>query len=346
MINICITGATGYTGVDLVRLLSSHSGVNISSVVSQNYVGEKFSNVYPSLKGIFDMECSALNIDEICKEADIIINALPHGVSKDIIPDFINKGKRVIDLSADFRYKNVQTYEKIYGVTHKAPDLSVNAIYGLPELYRDKIRNASLVANPGCYPTCSILGIAPLLKNKLINTKGIIIDALSGVSGAGRKLDLSTQFCETTTNFKAYAVAKHRHTTEIEQEYSLLSNEDIMVSFTPHLIPVNRGMLCTIYTDLNKATDTNELTEIYKDFYKDEYFVRVCDDSKLPEIKNVAGSNFIDIAVVVDKRLNKAIALSAQDNLGKGSSSQAVQNLNIMCGFDEKTGLGGPSLYL
>lgn len=346
MVNVGIIGATGYVGIEIVRLLSSHPGIRIASVVSQSFVGRRISDVYPNLRNVFDMECEGLDIDKICSSADIFVTALPHGVSKEVIPALVDKGKRVIDHSGDFRYKNVEVYEKWYCIKHEMPHLLEHAVYGLPELYRGKIRDAKIVANPGCYPTCSILGIAPLLANNVIETKNIIIDSASGVSGAGRNTDLPYQFCECTENFKAYKVATHRHTSEIEQELSILAGSEVLVSFTPHLVPMKRGMLSTIYANLKQEWSTGSLIEMYREYYKNEPFVRVLDEGVLPETKYVAGSNYIDIGLVVDKRLNRVVVLSALDNLGKGAAGQAVQCLNILCGYDEKTGLTAPGLYL
>ena len=346
MLNVGIIGATGYVGIEIVRLLQNHPEINISSVVSHSFAGQKISDVYPNLKNIFDMECESHDIDKISDKADIFITALPHGVSKEVIPKLIERNKRVIDHSGDFRYKSVEVYEKWYNIKHGMPHLLDMSVYGLPELYRDKIKDAKIVANPGCYPTCSILGIAPLLKNKLVKTKGIIIDAASGITGAGRNTNLPFQFCESTENFKAYKVSNHRHTSEIEQELSFLANEDMMISFTPHLIPMKRGMLCTIYADLACNKSAKEIIDIYKEHYKNEFFVRVMDEGRLPETKYVAGSNYLDIGIVVDERLGRVIVLSTLDNLGKGASSQAVQDLNIMFGLPEYLGLTASALYL
>jgi len=346
MVNVSIIGATGYVGIEIVRLLQNHPGVNISSVVSQSFVGQKISDIYPNLRNVFDMECESLDIDKITEDADIFITALPHGVSKDVIPKIINKGKRVIDHSGDFRYKSVEVYEKWYNIKHEMPELLQHSIYGLPELYREKIKNAKIVGNPGCYPTCSILGIAPLLANKLVETKNIIIDAASGVTGAGRNTALDYQFCECTENFKAYKVSNHRHTSEIEQELSIIAGSEVLVSFTPHLVPMKRGMLCTIYANLKDESSTSQLLDVYREYYNGEYFIRILDEGNLPETKYVAGSNYIDIGLVVDKRLNRVVVISAVDNLGKGAASQAIQDLNIMCGYPEHTGLTTPGLYL
>lgn len=346
MVKVGVIGATGYVGIEIVRLLQNHPYVSISSVVSQSFVGRKISDIYPNLKNVFDMECENLDIDKIAEDADILITALPHGISKEVIPKLVEKGKKVIDHSGDFRYKSVEVYEKWYNIKHEMPHLLDVSVYGLPELHRREIKNAKIIANPGCYPTCSILGIAPLLANNLIEKKNIIIDAASGVSGAGRSTELAYQFCECTENFKAYKVATHRHTSEIEQELGLLAGEDIMVSFTPHLAPMKRGMLATIYGNLNCDTSTAQLMELYKEYYKNEFFVRIMDEGVLPETKYVAGSNYIDIGLTVDKRLNRVIILSAVDNLGKGAAGQAIQDLNILCGFPEQTGLATPGLYL
>ncbi|MDD4495419.1 MAG: N-acetyl-gamma-glutamyl-phosphate reductase [Eubacteriales bacterium] len=346
MIKVGIIGATGYVGMELVRLLANHPGVRLTSLVSQNYVGKKMSDVYPSLRNVVDMECEELNVDEQAERADIFITALPHGVSKQVIPALINKGRKVIDHSGDFRYRDVKVYEQWYGMTHEMPELLDKAVYGLPELYRKKIRNAQLVGNPGCYPTSSILAAAPILSSGLGSTDNIIIDSASGITGAGRKTDLPYQFCEADGNFKAYAVGTHRHTSEIEQELSLLAGKDVMISFTPHLLPIKRGILSTLYINLNKTVTAGELVELYKSYYEDEFFVRIMKEGALPEIKNVAGSNFIDIGIAVDKRLNRAVIVSSLDNLGKGAAGQAVQVMNIMAGYNEETGLDRPGLYL
>ena len=346
MINVGIIGATGYVGIEIVRLLQNHPQINITTVVSQSFVGKKISDVYPNLRNVFDMECEGLDIDKISDKADIFITALPHGVSKEVIPKLVEKNKRIIDHSGDFRYKCVEVYEKWYNAKHGMPELLDISVYGLPELHREAIKTAKIIGNPGCYPTCSILGIAPLISNNLIDKKNIIIDAASGVSGAGRSTELSNSFCECTENFKAYKVSTHRHTSEIEQELSLLAGEEILVSFTPHLAPMKRGMLSTIYANLSCEKSASELIGLYKEFYKNEYFVRILEEGNLPETKHVAGSNYIDIGIVVDKRLNRVIVLSAVDNLGKGAAGQAVQDLNIMCELPEQTGLVTSGLYL
>lgn len=346
---IGITGATGYVGIEIIRLLLNHPGVEVTAVFGQSYVGKKISDVYPNLRGIFDMELEAVNMETLADKADLFINCLPHGISKDFIPLLLEKGKKIIDHGGDYRYKDVKVYEKWYKTTHELPELLNIAVYGLPELYRDKIRSSSLTSNPGCYPTTAILGLAPMLKGSYVKTENIIVDSASGVTGAGRKTDLPFSFCESTENFKAYNVAVHRHTSEIEQELSILAGKDLLISFTPHLVPMKRGMLSTIYANIDenyKNLTTSDFIDIYRSFYKDERFVRILDEGILPETKNVAGSNFIDIGIVIDKRLNRAVILSAVDNLGKGASSQAVQDMNIMLGFPEDTALVNPGYYL
>lgn len=347
MLKIGIIGATGYVGAEIVRLLALRDDIKITAVVSNSFAGQPFSAVYPSLRGIYDNICEELDLDVISKKADFFITALPHGVSASVIPGLLEKGKRVIDHSGDFRFREVKVYEKWYKLAHKAPDLISKAVYGLPELYRNEIKTASLVADPGCYPTCSILGIAPALKNGIVSHHDIVINAVSGVSGAGRKSDLPYAFCEIDENFKAYGIANHRHTPEIEQELSLICGKTVLISFTPHLAPIKRGMLATSCLNLiNEELSPADIHSIYEDYYRNEPFVRILPLWQTPETKYVAGSNYIDIGITVDARLNKLIVVSALDNLGKGSASQAVQALNIMAGFDETKGLLSSGLYL
>jgi len=346
MIKVGIIGATGYVGAELVRLLHRRKDIRLTTVVSNSFAGQPFSDVYPAFRGTFDLVCDKLDIPVLCEKADYFITALPHGVSTDITRELIQNGKRVIDHSADFRFRDRSRYEKTYKLTHGAPELLEKAVYGLPELYRDKIRNADLIGDPGCYPTCSILAIAPALKYGLVSTDNIIIDATSGVSGAGRKSDLAYSYCETDENFKAYGIISHRHTPEIEQELSLLAGREVAVSFTPHLAPMKRGMLATIYMNLAKPISYNHILEAYREFYKNEPFVRILPPGKLPETRFVVGSNRIDISVNLDERLNRLVVLSALDNMGKGSAGQAVQALNLMAGFDETEGLTAVGFFL
>lgn len=345
MIKTAVLGATGYAGIELVRLLTSHPEASLELLGSKSFSGQKISEVYQNFNHILEKECEELDMDKVA-ECDVAFTALPHGASKTVIPEILKKGVKVIDLSGDYRYDDVEVYEKWYGEKHSSPELLKESVYGMPELHREKIKNARLIGNPGCYTTCSILGAAPLVKSGLGSTKNIIVDAKSGVTGAGRGLALQTHFCECTENSKAYKIATHRHTSEIEQELSTLAGEEIMISFTPHLIPQKRGILSTIYINLNKPCTTAELTELYKEFYKDEFFVRVKEVGALPETKHVAGSNFVDIGVVVDERLQRAVVVSTLDNIVKGAAGQAVQNMNLLFGLDEKTGLNNPGFYL
>lgn len=345
MIKVAVLGATGYAGIEIVRILSAHPEVKLEVLGSHSFDGQDISEVYGNFAHVLDMTCEELDLDRVA-QCDVAFTALPHGASKDVIPSLIEKGLKVIDMSGDFRYDDIKVYEEWYGQEHSSPELLEEAVYGLCELYRDKVKSARLVGNPGCYTSCSILGAYPILKSGLGNSKNIIVDAKSGVTGAGRGLGLGTHFCECTENTKAYKVATHRHTSEIEQELSKAAGEEVMISFTPHLIPQKRGILSTIYVNLNKPCTTEEVVKVYKEFYKDEYFIRVKDAGKLPETKHVAGSNFVDIGIVVDERLNRAVIVSAIDNLGKGAASQAVQNMNIMFGLDEKTGIANAGFYL
>lgn len=345
MIKVAVLGATGYAGIELVRILSAHPNVKLEVLGSHSFDGQPISEVYGNFAHVLDMTCEELDLDKVA-QCDVAFTALPHGASKDVIPSLIKKGIKVIDLSGDFRYDDIAVYEKWYNQQHSSPELLSESVYGLCELYRDKVKTARLIGNPGCYTTCSILGAYPILKSGLGKHDNIIVDAKSGVTGAGRGLGLPLHFCECTENTKAYKVATHRHTSEIEQELSKAAGEEIMISFTPHLIPQKRGILSTIYVNLTKPCTTEELTELYKEFYKDEYFVRVKDAGKLPETKHVAGSNFVDIGVVVDERLNRAVIVSAIDNIFKGAAGQAVQNMNLMFGLDEKTGIANAGFYL
>ena len=345
MIKVAVLGATGYAGIELVRLLSNHPEVSIEILGSQSFDGQKLSDVYQNFEHILEKECEKLDLEKV-KNCDVAFTALPHGASKEVIPQLLEQGVKVIDLSGDYRYDDVKVYEEWYGEPHSSPELLAESVYGLCELHREKIKTARLIGNPGCYTTCSILGAAPLLASKIGDTKNIIVDAKSGVTGAGRGLGLPYHFCECTENSKAYKIATHRHTSEIEQELSNVSGENVMLSFTPHLIPQKRGILSTIYINLNKPCTTEEIVNLYKEYYKDEFFVRVKDAGKLPETKHVAGSNFVDIGVVVDERLQRAVVVSTIDNIVKGAAGQAVQNMNLLFGLEETTGLKHAGFYL
>jgi len=345
LIKTAVLGATGYAGIELVRLLTSHPEAELSILGSKSFSGQKINEIYKNFTHILEKECTEVDLDEVAK-CDVAFTALPHGASKDVIPEIVKRGVKVIDLSGDFRYDDIKVYEQWYGGEHSSPELLAESVYGLCELYRDKIKDARLIGNPGCYTTCSIMGAYPMLKLGLGKAENIIIDAKSGVTGAGRGLGLPYHFCECTENSKAYKVATHRHTSEIEQELSKAAGEEVMVSFTPHLIPQKRGILSTIYINLNDNYSTEELVNAYREFYKDEYFVRVLNPGELPETKHVAGSNFVDIGIVKDPRMNRAVVVSALDNIVKGAAGQAVQNMNILFGLDESTGLDRPGFYL
>ncbi|MBI5043687.1 MAG: N-acetyl-gamma-glutamyl-phosphate reductase [Nitrospirae bacterium] len=338
MLKTAIIGGSGYTGGELLRLLLYHTEVEISAITSEKSVGN-VAQLFPNLKEKTDLCFEKNNPALISKKADFIFLCLPHCAAMDSAKAYLKHGKKVVDLSADFRLKDYKVYEKWYKEKHTAKALLKDAVYGLPELYRDKIKKAVLVANPGCYPTSAILAIAPLLKSKW--AKGvdlpIIIDSKSGVSGAGRGAEAAYLFTEANESVRAYKIGTHRHTPEIEQELSKAANKNIRVSFTPHLIPMNRGILSTIY--IKKAINAELLLDHYKNFYENEPFVRVLDSGALPDTKNVRGSNICEIGIVEDKRIGMTVIVSAIDNLVKGASGQAIQNMHIMQGCEEGCGL-------
>lgn len=342
---VSIIGATGYVGAELVRGFAGHPFFRFRHLTSQSFAGKPYSSIYPEFRGVVDNICEELDPEEAAKDSDLVITALPHGVSAKIVPALLAAGAKVIDHSGDFRYKDLATYEKSYSLTHPNPELLETAVYGLPEFYREELKTASLVANPGCYPTCSLIALAPFLKAHLIEEDSIIIDATSGVSGAGRKADLAYAFCELDESFKPYGAVGHRHTTEISEQCSFLAGKrsgDIKVTFTPHLAPFKRGMLASIYAKPSAAfssVSSEKINEIYSDFYKDEAFVRVLPGKTLPDIKAVACSNYIDVNGLFDPETGIIKLFSAQDNLGKGAALQAIQAANIMFGFDETSGL-------
>jgi N-acetyl-gamma-glutamyl-phosphate reductase len=343
-IQTAIFGASGYTGQELIRILSGHPRVELAAVTSRRYNGVPVAEVYPSLSGLTSMKYSNATPDEIAGRCDVVFLALPHGVSMDIAPVFIKAGKKVIDLSADYRLRDQATYEKWYA-KHASADLFGQAVYGLPELYRQDIKKSRLIANPGCYPTSIILGLAPALKNQLVDVSTIIADSASGVSGAGRDPVVGSLFCEVDGGFKAYKVGKHRHTPEIEQELNVLAGSRFAISFTPHLLPVKRGILSTIYATLAKDITLADLHALYASFYASEKFVRVCPVGTYPNISSVCGSNYCDIGLAHDPRTNRVVIISAIDNLIKGAAGQAVQNMNLICSLAEDTGLPALPLY-
>ncbi|MCL6447804.1 MAG: N-acetyl-gamma-glutamyl-phosphate reductase [Armatimonadetes bacterium] len=340
-----IIGATGYTGAELVRILHRHPQVELTALTTQSYAGKPFWEVYPHLYNYVDLICEERDLEKLIGSCEVIFVSLPHGHALALAGEITGRGKILIDLGADFRFRSPDVYEKWYGVTHTARELAAQAVYGLPEIHREKIRPARLVANPGCYPTSVILGLAPLLKNGLVEPESIVIDSKSGVSGAGRGLSLNTHYCEVNENIKAYGVASHRHTPEIEQELSLLAGVEVTVSFTPHLTPMTRGILSTIYGKLTRPASQEEVLALYREFYAGEPFVRLLPAGMLPATKMVSGSNHCDLGVVVDRRTGRIVVVSAIDNLIKGASGQAVQNMNIILGLPETAGLEGPGVY-
>jgi len=343
MFSVAICGASGYTGVELLRLLIGHPHVEIKAVTSERSAGKRLDSIFPHLTGLTDLVLEPLEKERLKDRADIFFLCLPHGTSQEVGAYLLENGKKVIDLSADFRLKDPSTYEEWYKTPHRFKEALKKAIYGLPELYRDEIKKASLIANPGCYPTGVILGLYPALKNKLIKEDSIVIDSKSGVSGAGRKAEVNYSFCEINESFRAYGVTTHRHTPEIEQVLSDISGKPINVNFTPHLIPIDRGILSTIYGGLKREIKEDELYSIYRETYRNEPFIRVIDE--VPDLKYVKGTNFCDIALRVNKRTGTLIIITAIDNLMKGASGQAIQNMNIMLGLNETTGLKGVSLF-
>ena len=338
MLRIAIVGGSGYTGIELLRILKLHPQANVVAVTSRKYAGHPVEEVFPSLHGYSDLLFTKPDVTYLSKSAEWIFTAVPHKAAMSIVPQFFDAGCRIIDLSADFRLRDRRTYETWYQA-HTAPEQLDKAIYGLPEIYRKDIASAQLVANPGCYPTSAILPLVPLLHSGIISSQGIIADSKSGVSGAGRSLSMGTLFCEVNEGLKAYKVAEHRHMPEIEQELSAAAGKSVAMTFIPHLIPMTRGILTTTYARLTEEISTDKVLVVIKEFYKDSPFVRVLPEGTFPNISYVRGSNFCDIGAKVDGRTNTLILVSAIDNLVKGASGQAVQNLNIMAGLNESLGL-------
>lgn len=345
MVKVGIVGATGYTGAELVRILSHHPGVEISIVTSESYAGLQYWEVYPALKNKVRIQCQPLDPEKVAGAAEVVFTALPHSKSMACVPLFLELGCKVLDMSADFRLKQKELYEEWYA-PHSAPELLHVSAYGLPELHREEITKARLVAVPGCYPTSAILGVAPLAKAGLLGPEPVIVNSASGVTGAGRSLELGNLFCEVNEGMKAYKVAQHRHTPEMEQEISGLAGREVRVTFVPHLLPLSRGILSTIYVGLKEPMGEEELLAEYASFYEAEAFVRVLPKGRFPNLRDVRGSNFCDIGLRLDPRSGKLIVLVAIDNLLKGASGQAVQCMNLMMGLPEVEGLGSPPLFL
>ena len=339
MIKVGIIGSTGYAGGELVRILTGHKDAEIVWYGSRSYIDKKYAEVYQNMFRIVDAKCMDDNMEELAEMADVIFTATPQGLCASLVNEDILSKTKIVDLSADFRIKDVNVYEKWYNIEHKSPQFIEEAVYGLCEINREDVKKARLVANPGCYTTCSILTAYPLAKEGLIDMKTLIVDAKSGTSGAGRGAKLPNLFCEVNENMKAYGIASHRHTPEIEEQLSYASGEDVVINFTPHLVPMNRGILATEYATLKKNVTYDEVRAVYDKYYKDEKFIRVLDKGVFPETKWVEGSNYVDINFKIDPRTNRIIMIGAIDNLVKGAAGQAVQNMNLMFGLDEAEGL-------
>ena len=344
MVKVGIIGATGYAGNELVRLLMGHKDVEIMWYGSRSYIDKKYAEVYQNMFEIVEDTCLDDNMEELASKVDVIFTATPQGFLAGVLTEEIFSRVKIIDLSADFRIKDVRTYEKWYKIEHRSPQFIEEAVYGLCELNRDKIKGARLIANPGCYTTCSILTAYPLVKEGLIDPDTMIIDAKSGTSGAGRGAKLPNLFCEVNENMKAYGVTNHRHTPEIEEQLGYAAGKKIVVNFTPHLVPMNRGILATEYATLNKKADGTlptyeEVKAVYDKYYKNEKFVRVLEKDICPETKWVEGSNYVDVNFKIDERTGRIVMMGALDNLVKGAAGQAVQNMNLLFGFDEAEGL-------
>lgn len=334
-----IIGATGYAGGELVRLLMGHPQAEIVWYGSRSYIDKKYYEVFQNMFQIVDSKCLDDNMEELAAQADVIFTATPQGFCASIINEEILSKVKVVDLSADFRIKDVKVYEEWYKITHKSPQFIDEAVYGLCEINREDVKKARLVANPGCYPTCSTLSIYPMVKEGLIHPNTIIIDAKSGTSGAGRGAKVDNLYCEVNENMKAYGVSTHRHTPEIEEQLGYAAGEKVVLNFTPHLAPMNRGILVTAYASLKKEVTYDEVKAVYDKYYGTEKFVRVLDKDVCPQTKWVEGSNYVDVNFKLDFRTNRIIMMGAMDNLVKGAAGQAVQNMNLMFGCEEAEGL-------
>ena len=339
MIKAGIIGSTGYAGMELVRLLMQHPETEIVWYGSRSYVGKPYEDIYRNFFRFVEADCLDDDLDTLADEADVIFTATPQGFLAERMHEELLEKARVIDLSADYRFKDAARYEAWYGMAHKTPQYLAEAVYGLPELYRERIRGARLVANPGCFPTCSILAIAPLIRAGLIDPDSVIIDAKSGTTGAGRGAKVQNLFCEVNETIKAYGVTVHRHTPEIEDQLSEAAGRPLLVQFTPHLVPMNRGILVTAYADAAAGADAAAIRDALLGTYADEPFVRVLDEGVVPETRWVKGSNFADVGAMLDKRTGRVIMMGAIDNIGKGAAGQAVQNMNLLFGLPETTGL-------
>ncbi len=339
MIKAGIIGSTGYAGQEIVRLLMGHKDVEIVWYGSRSYIDKKYSEVFGNMFQIVDATCMDDNMEALAEAADVIFTATPQGLCASLVNEEVLNKVKIIDLSADFRIKDVATYEAWYGIEHKSPQFIEEAVYGLCEINREKIKGARLIANPGCYTTCSILSFYPLVKEGLIDANSIIIDAKSGTSGAGRGAKVNNLFCEVNENIKAYGVLTHRHTPEIEEQLGYAAGEDIKIIFTPHLVPMNRGILVTGYANLKKSVTEEEVRACYQKYYANERFVRVLEPGVCPETRWVEGSNYVDVNFKLDTRTNRIVVMGALDNIVKGAAGQAIQNMNLIFGLPEEEGL-------
>ena len=339
MIKAGIIGATGYAGGELVRILTGHKDVEIKWYGSRSYIDKKYAEVYQNMFQIVDDKCMDDNMEALADQVDVIFTATPQGLCASLVNEEILSKVKIVDLSADFRIKDVATYEEWYKIQHPTPQFVPEAVYGLCEINREAVKKARLVANPGCYPTCSTLSIYPLLKEGLIDPGTIIIDAKSGTSGAGRGAKVDNLYCEVNENIKAYGVVNHRHTPEIEEQLSYAAGQPVLINFTPHLVPMNRGILITAYASLKKEVSYEEVKAAYDKYYANEKFVRVLEKDVCPQTKWVEGSNYVDVNFKIDPRTKRVIMMGAMDNLVKGAAGQAVQNMNLMFGLKESEGL-------
>ena len=345
MMKLGIVGASGYSGSELLRFLVNHPGkLEIALCTSETYAGQYIDSVLPNLRGFLSSKFEALDIDSLKDRVDVVVLAVPHKVAMSFVPQILAQGLRIVDFSADYRLEDAETYEAWYHVDHTSTSLMSKSVYGLPERYRDCIRSAQLVANPGCYPTSAILAAMPFVKQGIVALDSIIVDSKSGISGAGPKPSENTHYANRESNFMAYNIGVHRHTPEIEQELSAVASEPVRVTFTPHLVPMTRGILSTVYMRLTAEISTAEAVAIYTKFYEDEPFVRVLPVGTYPQTKAVLGSNYCDVGLEVDARTRRIVAMAAIDNLGKGAAGAVVQNLNLMCGFKETDGLKVPGM--
>lgn len=346
MVKVGIIGSTGYAGQELVRIILGHGDAEIVWYGSRSYIDKKYSDVYGNMFQIVDTKCMDDNMDELADRADVIFTATPQGLCASLVNEDILSKTKIVDLSADFRIKDVATYEQWYNIEHKSPQFIDEAVYGLCEINRDKIRGARLIANPGCYTTCSILSLYPLVKERMIDVNTIIVDAKSGTSGAGRGAKVANLFCEVNESIKAYGVTTHRHTPEIEEQLGYAYNgTPLTINFTPHLVPMNRGILVTAYASLVSDYSYEDIKTVYDKYYRDEMFIRVLDKGVCPETRWVEGSNYVDVNFVIDPRTKRVVVMGAMDNLVKGAAGQAVQNMNLIMGLPENQGLMMPPVF-